>query len=268
MNRDSHTKEKGAQKLRLARPPGRLSLWVCSVTVGILPFWFLQAEGLGSLSMRVSLAAGSLVVALVAYYFFRRRAGPPRRAAIENRYRVCLKCYYPLHGLANVGKCPECGDRYDIDITARIWERRIAPWRSWFRKRPARSFFERLVVRLFVGIPAGVLLFVFVALIPSLVGAVVDNGGLVPESLEDRLLGAIAPVVYSAIVPTLAAGLTWLIIRRKIKAIAIQNDFLLCTHCRAPLKSPEEEGACPNCGKHFEAAQVRKLWRAEYYVYS
>lgn len=261
MNRDSHTKEKGAQKLRLARPPGRLSLWVGSVTVGILPFGFLQAEGLGSLSMRVSLAAGSFVVALVAYYVFLRRTRSPRRTARQNRYRVCLKCYYPLHGLANVGKCPECGDRYDLDITARIWEREVVPWRSWFRKRPARSFFERLALRLSVGIPAGVLLFVFVALIASLVG------GLVPGSLEDRLLGAIAPVIYSAIIPTLAAGLTWLTIRRKIKAITIQNDFLLCTHCRAPLKSAEEEGACPNCGKHFEAAEVRKLWRAEYYVY-
>ena len=132
------------------------------------------------------------------------------------------------------------------------------------RKRPARSFFERLAFRLSVGIPAGVLLFVLVALIVSSVG-IVDLG--VPGSLEDRLLGAIAPVIYGAIVATLAAGVTWRILRRQIKAIAIQNNFLLCTHCRAPLKSPEEEGACPNCGKHFEAAEVRKLWRAEYYVY-
>jgi hypothetical protein len=28
--------------------------------------------------------------------------------------RICSKCKYPLHGLARMGKCPECGNAFSV----------------------------------------------------------------------------------------------------------------------------------------------------------
>jgi hypothetical protein len=36
-------------------------------------------------------------------------------------YRVCTNCRYSLEGVADSGKCPECGERYDIRAAHAQW---------------------------------------------------------------------------------------------------------------------------------------------------
>jgi uncharacterized paraquat-inducible protein A len=34
---------------------------------------------------------------------------------------ICLRCFYSLHGLADVGRCPECGEPYNRQELSRLW---------------------------------------------------------------------------------------------------------------------------------------------------
>ncbi len=42
-------------------------------------------------------------------------------------WHVCLHCHYPLPAGPDEGTCPECGDRYSKEATARVWTDRYYP---------------------------------------------------------------------------------------------------------------------------------------------
>ena len=56
----------------------------------------------------------------------------------------------------------------------------------------------------------------------------------------------------------------WLLRRRARKRLAAA-DFLLCPKCDYPLNHLGASGQCPECGKPFTAAQVRRTWRRCHY---
>jgi predicted RNA-binding Zn-ribbon protein involved in translation (DUF1610 family) len=61
-----------------------------------------------------------LPIGLVANYFFVTRL----LVRVErHKHELCFYCGYPLTGLDDADKCPECGQTYDIDTTRQIWER-------------------------------------------------------------------------------------------------------------------------------------------------
>lgn len=62
----------------------------------------------------VSLVAYALIYSIVTKLLIRVQ---------RYKYEVCIHCGYPLVGLDDVGKCPECSEHYDIDTTRQIWER-------------------------------------------------------------------------------------------------------------------------------------------------
>lgn len=59
--------------------------------------------------------AAMLLILAVQYRLYRRRA---RRA----RYELCTNCLYPLDGLPDQHRCPECGVEYDRDACRQLWQ--------------------------------------------------------------------------------------------------------------------------------------------------
>ncbi len=44
-----------------------------------------------------------------------------RRRIAAAGYRLCLRCYYPLDPNEPQGRCPECGDAYELSDVERKW---------------------------------------------------------------------------------------------------------------------------------------------------
>lgn len=67
-------------------------------------------------------AAGALLQGSGAWLFgmaARRR----RRWIRTHAYFICIDCGYPLTGLAEVGRCPECGSHYTAAEVCDYWRR-------------------------------------------------------------------------------------------------------------------------------------------------
>jgi hypothetical protein len=45
-----------------------------------------------------------------------------RRAFAASGGRLCVRCGHDLSGLADTGRCPECGHDYDIELDRRAWK--------------------------------------------------------------------------------------------------------------------------------------------------
>jgi uncharacterized Zn finger protein (UPF0148 family) len=48
----------------------------------------------------------------------------------ESGFRICSGCGYPLVGIAEIGRCPECGERYNLGETERFWKSVNSPLRK------------------------------------------------------------------------------------------------------------------------------------------
>ena len=44
-----------------------------------------------------------------------------RRRIAAARHRLCLRCHYPLDPNSQHGRCPECGDAYELSDVERKW---------------------------------------------------------------------------------------------------------------------------------------------------
>ncbi len=44
-----------------------------------------------------------------------------KRRIAAARYRLCLRCYYPLDPNEQRGRCSECGDAYELSDVERKW---------------------------------------------------------------------------------------------------------------------------------------------------
>lgn len=67
----------------------------------------------------VPLAGAGLIVLLV-FLLIARVMLFTRRIARSDGF-LCLNCYYDLHGLADSGTCPECGEPYERARLERCW---------------------------------------------------------------------------------------------------------------------------------------------------
>ncbi len=78
----------------------------------------LNMYGLVSSSVTIALAilfsVPPVVIAVSVVVAMRRRIAAAR-------YRLCLRCYYPLDPNEQQGRCPECGDAYELSDVERQW---------------------------------------------------------------------------------------------------------------------------------------------------
>jgi len=65
---------------------------------------------------------GSVGTTLLPYLARRRLRRFEREILADNSER-CLECGYPLKGLPDKHRCPECGEPYDIATVKKTWER-------------------------------------------------------------------------------------------------------------------------------------------------
>lgn len=77
--------------------------------------------------LAAGLAPGAVIWLIIGYWVFRAevwRRG--REHALEHDLKLCTNCRYPLDSLPEHGRCPECGEAYDIAI--------VRPrWKQWYR---------------------------------------------------------------------------------------------------------------------------------------
>lgn len=63
-----------------------------------------------------------MVLMCVDLYVVRRRFKEFMIELIRSNYRVCPECLYSLNGIADSGKCPECGAEFTPESLVARWE--------------------------------------------------------------------------------------------------------------------------------------------------
>ena len=67
------------------------------------------------------------VVVVASYPFMRYRFRRRARVLAACDWRQCRWCRFDLRGLADTGRCPECGEEYDIEEVRKWWKDMMAP---------------------------------------------------------------------------------------------------------------------------------------------
>lgn len=63
-----------------------------------------------------------IVMPFVRYYAFRRHNSEIAEKALEAQLILCTRCAYDLRELGGHGRCPECGQEFDLAIVRKIWK--------------------------------------------------------------------------------------------------------------------------------------------------
>ncbi len=103
-----------------ARRVVRVYVVIPLVALGtITAAWFLGVGGLGrSPAVLVVAGIGVFAVSHGALLWYAIRL---RRRLMRARGHICTQCGYELAGLAEQGRCPECGTEYHLDRVAAAW---------------------------------------------------------------------------------------------------------------------------------------------------
>lgn len=59
------------------------------------------------------------------------------------------------------------------------------------------------------------------------------------------------------------AGLVVFALKRRILRAARASNFRTCKHCTYDLREIEEPGPCPECGRAFNAGELRVYWETQ-----
>lgn len=79
----------------------------------------------GRLGIPSEWLGGPCIVALMVIVGLSRlRTNRTRKLVVQHRRFLCISCLYPLQGLADEGRCPECDHPY---TRAELWHM----WRAW-----------------------------------------------------------------------------------------------------------------------------------------
>lgn len=73
--------------------------------------WFMVADPVG-------MFAGQFIAICIVCYKTRK----VRRDFVASGGRLCTQCGHSLAGLPDQGHCPECGERFDIDLDRLAWK--------------------------------------------------------------------------------------------------------------------------------------------------
>ncbi len=150
---NNYDADASAQGPRALQAACRLS-GVAGITVGLLftaaillCFWgsfFAPTPDDRYTATRLAAILMFLALAVQVHWIVRRTI-ITLRASHENDYRMCLKCGYVLSNMGASGKCPECGEPFDIEVNRVLWQcayrfsysmrayRALQAWRGYVR---------------------------------------------------------------------------------------------------------------------------------------
>jgi len=213
-----------------------------------------------------------IVLLIGSWFVLRVGVGRRWREARTQGFLVCLGCGYFLGKLQAGGKCPECGEGYELAEMPRRW---VARWGHAPRKRG-------LGVDMFRPGPPWVLTADGEVRVPKepgpargeRVGAIVACLGWIWLCIW----GARAVLRYSAMRPVALSVMQWVVVgvvgvgllaigsfvmgvtRRRVRRQLAATDGRVCIGCRGSLAGLGESGVCPACGESFDAAELRWAW--------
>lgn len=102
-----------------------IPVYVASLSVVMLIEKLTGSPGAGVVkSVIVYSAVGALFVCWLIPRGVERRT---RRISRTNGGFLCPWCRYVLTGLADAGRCPECGDRYEREVCERLYRNAYGP---------------------------------------------------------------------------------------------------------------------------------------------
>lgn len=199
-----------------------------------------------------AVAIGAVVAAILLFVWRITRFA--RRIAESDGF-LCLNCHYDLHGLPDVGECPECGEAYERSRLERLWN-------SWLQDqtknqksiRPRSESAEAREPEL-----------------PRARGPTLIVLTVLPVVLLAPLTLLAFALTKATTMPWWAATPMWV----GLPAIAIWNarrvsrfqrrlkdaDGLLCLRCHRRLElTSDSTVVCTHCGRHDPPAGVRRRW--------
>jgi len=171
---------------------------------------------------------------------------------------LCPNCHYDLHGLADRGDCPECGEAYVREELERRWNMwLLSQSKNQQTVRPRdQSALAVLNKTLRPRKPRAPTL-VWLTILP--VAAIAPTALLTVAALKTGLALVWLPPLAAVSLIVLAIWNMRRVMRllRRVKAA----DGMLCLHCLGDLREEGDRVTCPACGRGDSREVVRQSWR-------
>lgn len=71
-------------------------------------------------------------------------------------------------------------------------------------------------------------------------------------------------LLIASLVLSLLAFAVWSVLWTRAKREVQRLHFRLCPNCRYDLSACQPDGLCPECGRAYTDADLRRIWRAAY----
>ncbi len=95
-------------------------LWACMLFLGI---------SISLLGMRIGEIFITIVAIAILFDHFvlrKRRLRKFKNKLINAKFRICTTCLYSLEGHQNIDRCPECGERFELEKAEIYWASVVA----------------------------------------------------------------------------------------------------------------------------------------------
>lgn len=237
-----------ASWLRCATAVGMLAIWSSVAMLGLvirgddrMPMWTIDTD----VFMSVHGAILAILALSITDYRIRRRR--LRRTLDDSGGLACGHCGHSLRMVSESGRCPECGNAFDVARLQGHWHRLFAPrWRDPPALRASRAPIAGIVLWLSCMV-------VMMVLLPIAFSR--SQSALWPY-LRTTVL------VLSWFVPIWLGGWWLLHVRRKrdIARRVWRENLATCGHCLQPLPEGADPVSCNYCHTKYARSELRAAW--------